>query len=300
MVDVGSHPRSDRDARSTTGCVPADGTRAAMRRSILTSTLLVFISPAVAQNWQEYGYPDYSFRVTFPADPQVETTTYRVTDDRKVEAHVYSVRRDNVEFKVTVAELADAGLEPTAVIDDAVQTLSEGGEVKVNVPHHVMAVFGRQLSIVEGNGSHVAVALFAYHGRLYQIEGRSLPAGHDGTADAIRFVQSLIFTDGGSNRSADEIRAADAACSGPHGAAIPDDDHHFETECRRENSVAALVSALNSGDLRGARQAYASLSQLQSPSESHGPFAKVISEIGQALKRGDLAAAQHALASHLQ
>jgi hypothetical protein len=269
-----------------------------MRRSILISTLLIFNSPAVAQNWQEYSYPDYSFRVTFPADPQVETTTYRLTGNRKVEAHVYSVRRDNVEFKVTVAELADAGLEPTAVIDDAVKTLSEGGEVKVNVRHHVMAVFGRQLSIVEGNGSHVAVALFAYHGRLYQIEGRSLPAGDDATADAIRFVQSLIFTDGGSNRSAEEIRAAESICNGPRDGAVADDDRHFETECRRQLSVAALVSALNSGDLHGAQQAYASLSQLQS--FAHGPFATVISQIGQALKRGDLTEAQRVLASPLQ
>jgi hypothetical protein len=26
---------------------------------------LVFSGPAAAQNWQEYGYPDYAFRVTF-------------------------------------------------------------------------------------------------------------------------------------------------------------------------------------------------------------------------------------------
>jgi hypothetical protein len=87
--------------------------RATLRPFILISALLVFASPAVAQNWQEYSYPDYSFRVTFPADPQIEATTYRVTDDRKVEALVYFVRRDNAEFKVTVADLADAGLEPS-------------------------------------------------------------------------------------------------------------------------------------------------------------------------------------------
>ena len=129
-----------------------------MRPFILISALLVFVSPAVAQNWQEYSYPDYSFRVTFPADPRIEATTYRVADDRKVEAHVYFVRRDDAEFKVTVAELADAGPELTAVIDYAIKTLSKGGEVKVNLPHHIMSVFGRQLSIVEGDGSRVAVA----------------------------------------------------------------------------------------------------------------------------------------------
>ena len=157
-----------------------------MRPFILISALLVFARPAVAQNWQEYSYPDHSFRVTFPADPQIEVTTYRVTDDRQVEAHVYFVRRDDAEFNVTVAELADAGLELTAVIDYAIKTLSKGGVVKINLPHHIMSVFGRQLSIVEGDGSRVAVGLFAYHRRLYQIEGKSLRAGNDATADTLR------------------------------------------------------------------------------------------------------------------
>jgi hypothetical protein len=278
-----------------------------MRSIILTSALFVFVSPAVAQNWREYGYPDDSFRVTFPADPQIKTMTYQVMDGRKVAAHVFFVRRDNAEFKVTVAELANAGLEPTAVIDHAIKALSRGGEVKVNLPHHVMSVFGRQLSIVEGDGSGVAVALFAYHGRLYQIEGKSLPAGNDATADAIRFVQSLIFTGGDSNPSADEVRAAQSACGGSHGpegagvpgVAITDDGRSFEMECRRQQSFVALVSALNSGDLSGAQQAYSSLSQLQSFPDPNGPFARAISHIGQALKRGDLTEAQRALALHL-
>ena len=65
-----------------------------MRSFILIPALLVFASPVVAQNWQEYSYPDYSFRITFPAAPQIEATVYQATDDRKVEAHIYFVRRD--------------------------------------------------------------------------------------------------------------------------------------------------------------------------------------------------------------
>jgi hypothetical protein len=275
-----------------------------MRPFVLVSAILAFASPAVAQNWQDYSNPDYSFRVTFPGDPQIEATTYRVTDNRKVEAHAYFVRRDNAEFKVTVAELADAGLEPISVIDYAVKTLSKGGEVKANLPHHVMQVFGRQLSIVEGDGSRVAAAVFVYHGRLYQVEGKSLPAANDATADATRFVQSLIFT-GGGFPSADEIRAAQSACNGSHGPggagvpAVTDDDRSFEMECRRQQSIVALVSSLNSGDLPSAQQAYALLSK-SFASNPHGPFAEAMGVIGQALKRGDLAGAQHALALHLQ
>jgi hypothetical protein len=60
-----------------------------MRAMLLIPALLPFTVPAGAQSWQEYSYPDYSFKISFPADPQNETTAYRVTNDRAVEAHVY-------------------------------------------------------------------------------------------------------------------------------------------------------------------------------------------------------------------
>jgi hypothetical protein len=226
-----------------------------------------------------------------------------------VEARVYAVRRKNTEFKVTVAELADPSPEETAVIDHAIKTLSAGGEVKVNIPHRINRVFGRQLSILQGDGSRAAVALFDYNGRFYQIEGKS--TGNDAAADAIRFVQSLIFIGGGSNRSADDIRAARGACSrvGPgstspsaatSGPSIPPDNARLELRCRRQQTFAALVSALKSGDLGGAQSAYASLSEIQDSrrfANPNGTFAQAMSQIGQALRSGDLSAAQQALSS---
>jgi hypothetical protein len=263
--------------------------------------------PAIAQNWQNYNYPDYSFGVSFPADPQIEITTYQITEYRAVEARVYVVRRTNAELKVTVAELADPSPEETAVIDHAIKMLSAGGEVKVNIPHRVNRVFGRQLSILQGDGSRTAVALFDYNGRFYQIEGKS--TGNDAGADAIRFVQSLTFTGGGSNRSADDIRAARGACSrvGPGGTSaatsgpsILPDNARLELRCRRQQTFAALVSALNSGDLGGAQRAYASLSEIQDSrrfANPNGTFAQAMSQIGQALRIGDLSRAQQALSS---
>jgi hypothetical protein len=272
-----------------------------MRLSILVPALLVFVAPAVAENWQEYLYPDQFFAVAFPGDPQAEATAYQVADDRSVEAHVYSVRQDNAAFKMTVAEIADTGLDESAVIDHAIKTMSEGGEVKVNIPHRINRIYGRQLSIVGQDGIRSMVALFDYNGRLYQIEGIALPNENDATADAIRFVQSLIFTGGGSNRSAEEIRAAQAACSGPGGPesapAVAGDGRRFEIRCRRQQSLAALVASLNSGDLSGAQQAYSSLSQLQRFANPNRPFGQAMSQIGQALQNGDLPAAQQALSS---
>jgi hypothetical protein len=188
---------------------------------LIAFILAVFVAsgPAAAQSWQEYSYPAYSFTVAFPAEPQIETTTYQVADGRSVEAHVYSVRLNNGVFKVTVAELANTNLEESAVIGHAIKTLSEGGEVKINIPHRIYQVYGRQLSVLGADGSRSTVAVFDYNRRLYQIEGKVLPGGE--ATDIIRFQQSLVFTGGGSNRSADAIRAIREACRGAAGVANP-------------------------------------------------------------------------------
>ncbi|MCL2428582.1 MAG: hypothetical protein FWD12_05055, partial [Alphaproteobacteria bacterium] len=178
---------------------------------------------------------------------------------------------------------------------------------KVNIPHRINRVFGRQLSILQGDGSRTSAALFDYDGRLYQIEGKSLPGGN-ATADVIRFVQSLAFTGGGSNRSADEPRPGRAGCNqqgaqestsppSPDAAATVPGDRRAELRCRRQQLFAALTGSLNAGDLSGARQAYASLGELPRPGNPNGPFAQAMEEVGQALDKGDLTAAQQALSS---
>jgi hypothetical protein len=185
-----------------------------MRPITFALAAIVASGPAAAQSWQEYAYPDYAFAVAFPADPQIETTTYQAADGRSVQARVYSVRQNNITFKMTVADFGDTKPQESAVIDHAIKTLSAGGEVKVNIPHRIYRVYGRQLSIVGADGSHSTAAVFDYKGRLYQIEGKALPGGSGGNVqfETTRFQQSLTFTDGGSNRSEDEIRAIRAAC----------------------------------------------------------------------------------------
>jgi hypothetical protein len=159
-------------------------------------------SAAAAQEWKEYVYPADAFSVAFPADPKLDTTTYQAADGRMVEARVYSVAQDDGVFRMTVADLAESGMVEKTVVDHAVNTLSEGGEIKLDIPHRISRIYGRQLSILRADGSRSMVAVFYYKQRLYQIEGTALASGRNGTADAIRFQQSLVFTDdGGTNRS---------------------------------------------------------------------------------------------------
>ena len=190
-----------------------------MRLIALILAAFAISGPAAPQNWQEYSYPDYLFEVTFPADPKVEITTHEVADGRSVPARVYSVRQDKSEFKMTVADLANTGLDEKAVIDHAIKLLAAKGEVKVNYPHRIYEVYGRQLSLVGKDGSRSMVAMFDVMGWLYQIEAKVLPGGNE--FELTRFQQSLVFDREISNRSPEEVRAIREACPGRRDAPFP-------------------------------------------------------------------------------
>jgi hypothetical protein len=217
-----------------------------MRLLACVLTVLVVSLPAAAQGWKEYADPGNGFTVSFPAAPRIETTTYQAADGSAVQAKVYSVTQDGAMFKMTVADLSHAAMEESAVIDHAIKTLSQGGEIKVNIPARINRVYGRQLSIVGADGSHSSVAVFYHKARLYQIEGKAQAAGqaagndtagNDAASYAIRFQQSLVFTGGDTNRP-DAVREARRNCPSENAgapAAGPSDDRQLRAEarCRR-------------------------------------------------------------------
>jgi hypothetical protein len=156
-------------------------------RLIALFLAVVFASaPAAAQGWKEYSYPSYSFTVSFPVDPRIETSTYQAADGRSVQAQVFSVTQDDAVLKMTIVDLSGIAMGESAVIEHAVKSLSQGGEIKVDILARINRVFGRQLSIVGTDASHSSVAVFYHLGRLYQIEGKALPTGNDAPAYAIQ------------------------------------------------------------------------------------------------------------------
>jgi hypothetical protein len=213
-----------------------------MRLFACVLTVLAVSVPAAAQGWKEYADPGNGFTVSFPAAPRIETTTYQAADGNAVQAKVYSVMQDGAVFKMTVADLSHAAMDESAVIDHAIKTLSQGGEIKVNIPARINRVYGRQLSIVGADGSHASVAVFYHKARLYQIEGKAQAAGNgtvgnDAASYAIRFQQSLVFTGGESNRP-DAVREVRRNCppenAGAPGAGAADDRQlRAEARCRR-------------------------------------------------------------------
>lgn len=187
-----------------------------MRSIAFVLATFVASAPAAAQGWEEYSYPDYAFSVAFPANPQVDTMTYQVVDNRSVPARIYSVRQANVVFRMMVAELEGTNVDESAIVDHAIKTLSQDATVKVNIPARIYQVYGRQLTVEGADGSRSMVQLFDYKDRLYQIEAKALPGQNvnNPQSDMVRFHQSLSFTDGGSNRSQEAVRAIREVCRG--------------------------------------------------------------------------------------
>jgi hypothetical protein len=162
--------------------------------------VLFAATPAAAQSWKEYAYPEDFFSVAFPAEPKVETVTWQTPDGGAAEARVYSAVQGGGVFQMTVADLPDPALRESAVLDHAVGTLAQGKAIKVDIPHRISRVYGRQLSLAAPDGSYSSVAVFFHKQRLYQIEGTALPGAANGASDAIRFQQSLAFTGDSTNR----------------------------------------------------------------------------------------------------
>jgi hypothetical protein len=164
-----------------------------MRFIALVLAAIAVASPSVAQGWKEYAYPGDGFTVAFPAEPSVETIVYQAPDGRQVAARVYSVAQDGGAFRMMVADFTGPDVPESAVMEQAIKALTHEREVKVDIPHRIGRFYGRQLSTAGADGSRATVALFYHKQRLYQIEGKAQDS--DATADAIRFQQSLTFTD---------------------------------------------------------------------------------------------------------
>ena len=155
---------------------------------------LLLASPAEAKDWMEYAYPDHSFTVAFPAEPRIERATYQGSDGSAFEARVYSVTLDGSLFKLTVVELPESLTNGDAVVTQAIKSLTDGSQIKLDIPHRIRSVYGRQLAVARPDGSFTYVAVFLHKKRLYQLEGIASVAGGQADVDAMIFHQSLDLT----------------------------------------------------------------------------------------------------------
>lgn len=189
---------------------------------LIAFILALVISGPAAAEWKEFNSVAEGFGVVFPADPDVDNVAmFEIVPGKMLAAQIYSARYANSLFKMTVVDARDAGLQEAAVIDQALKRLTQGGELKINIPHRIYRTYGRQLSVARPDGSLTTAAVFFANDRLYQIESAKFAGGSE--TDAIRFHQSLTFDRNVANRTLQQMQAIRASCVGINAPAGLDD-----------------------------------------------------------------------------
>ena len=71
---------------------------------IAAALILSFTTPAIAQEWEEFVFVEDGYKVNFPGQPKVETTTYTSQFRYTLPARIYTASRGAERYSVTVVD----------------------------------------------------------------------------------------------------------------------------------------------------------------------------------------------------
>ncbi len=160
---------------------------------LIAAFLVVLASPAAAQSWSRFFYPEYQVEIQFPAAPAVTQVAYPAGVS-SVPATVYDWRQDTSDFKLTIAEFAGRPSDQRAAANQAMSAIRASGEVKLDLDECISGQPGREFSVLGKDGTAVKASVFVVGSRLYLLEARVQPPNvQRDSGDAARFQQSLSF-----------------------------------------------------------------------------------------------------------
>jgi hypothetical protein len=186
--------------------------------------------PAVAQEWTDFVSREDGFRVNFPGEPKVTSTTYTSEYGATLPARVYSGARGSERYSVTVVDyrpieklLTERSKQCPPFADERCTGIGAGAAVgfgywktdvrgalvwaswqfmqrDATVTHYMWnfidLVEGHQLQLTNNRDrSRTFVAIYMHQNRLYLLEG-TVP---DGSPEPGLFQQSLGFVDENGN-----------------------------------------------------------------------------------------------------
>ena len=151
---------------------------------------------ADAQEWQAYTYADPGFSIQFPAAPAVETSTIKDAFGETLPMTRYRVRQDGLRYTLSVVNYSRTNADALSTIGDTEHSFAKSGKVTATSGARINRHVGRQLTVDGADGSRSAIAIFFVDKHLYTVVCETSPSNAPGaSADAIRFQQSLRFTD---------------------------------------------------------------------------------------------------------
>ena len=160
---------------------------ALMALTTLLAAPLPTAAPAAPQTWEYYTYAQSGFTVQFPAPPATSVGTYKTRDGAAVPSLTWAVQQDGVAYSVMVADFSSRPMNDQSAMNDAIATLKETGEIKVDTNERIDRNFGHDITLVGKDGSRSAIAIFYVGNRLYELIGKALaPTADAGTARTVR------------------------------------------------------------------------------------------------------------------
>ena len=196
-----------------------------MHRAILVSMFAVFVvaSSAIGQDWVEFVSIEDGFRIGFPAQPQMQTTTYTSQYGYALPTKIYSVASGPQRFSVTVVDyrgiqqqaIAKAcpkgpdtcqrrALTPVigegewrndvrgAIAYSLNRFIARGGRITNVTGDWQDLVDGIMVQLTESDQSRTFAAISMHDNRLYIVEGTAPAVGFP---PPIAFQQNLGYVD---------------------------------------------------------------------------------------------------------
>ncbi|HEY4031718.1 MAG TPA: subclass B3 metallo-beta-lactamase [Caulobacteraceae bacterium] len=148
--------------------------------------------PPDGTGWRNLIQAGEHFAIQFPAAPARTQGRYDLDGSSSAAARVYTAKRSNVVYRLTVADLPARAVDREAIFRKAVERLSRGGVVRTYAEARIRTVYGRQISVERADGGRAVASVFIGQGRLYEVEASAPgPDGRAASADLVRFQQTL-------------------------------------------------------------------------------------------------------------
>src|SRR5262249_54108831 len=146
-------------------------------------TLVVSANLALAAAWEERIYLDKGVAIQFPAPPQMTSGVHESEMVKGLPTTVYTARDDNVDYKLTIIELANRTDAATSLLNEVGYFLMREGDVLFTdfprVYQGERSVYGLTLVVDRMDGSRIRSSIYYSKGRLYRADAIVLPARGD-------------------------------------------------------------------------------------------------------------------------
>jgi hypothetical protein len=190
-----------------------------MQRIGLLAAAVVFfvVSPAVAQDWDEFTSKSDRFTIDLPGQPKVQEIKWHSEYGADFPAHIYAVDQGSSHYSVTVVDYTDAErihaarpnrtqaetngqywmVDIAGSIAYAATKLRqrEGVKVTYDAFHYIDLISGHELQLTNPDQSRTYAGIYLHENRLYILEATVAKS----SPPPLLFTQTVAFLDENGN-----------------------------------------------------------------------------------------------------